>query len=234
MTRLPAIAGMSAALTLGAALLPSCLLGYEAGLHLELGLVGLMAEGDSADGARFSAMEGELHLTGLRVVGCDGAASAFWDLGPPRAFAHHPIAYGTLPAGVWPLARTSYALGSIPMRSGRYCAMTITVTPTDRDDSALRTDETLWLEGQAVASARAFTWQARGPGNLERTLPLLDAEGNEAPLRIDADHRAAYVELRIDWTAMLSASDLVDRDPEALALDLVVRMRHAMSAHAMP
>lgn len=232
------IGAIAAIVILAPAALPACLLGYAPGAYVDVVLRAAPRSTTSAEGARITAMQGEIHLGAVSLLPCEGPApmAHVFSFGPSVARAHGGTALGTLLPGVWPIAPEAVPIGRIPVAGGAYCALSVTIVPTERSEGALDPDETLWLTGRAERGDASSSWRARGPGNLEVTLPLSDPDGAERALSIDAARRTGMVEIGIDWASMIESTPLLDREPSALALDLVARMRHAITAraHGMP
>lgn len=232
--RVPLIA---AALTLGSAMLPACLLGYEPGVSVELTLDGEHASGESADGARFEGVEGALSLTAIELVPCGPSALRIApivreSLGVQRARAHHLTGDGAIHPGAVDL--DGDALGVVSPGPGRYCALRVEMEPAPSAGGGLAENESLALSGRATIDGGIVEWSARGPGNLGADVPLADERGEPTAVVLDESSRLAHVVLAIDWSTVLGDVALVDRDPEDLALDIVSRLRGALHARTAP
>ncbi len=243
---------VAAAISLGAAMLPACLLDYRPGVSMELSLAGARASGVSHDGARFDGLSGSVHWASLELVDCENVTtaarsplrhaspslpralalqSALRALGPARARAHGGSTATGLAPGAVELGADPIVLGAVSPGPNSYCALTVRIEPADEVEGGLRIGQSLSLTGRATRDGSAFDWVAVGPGNLDVEVPITDAAGQPVRVVLDAADRSATLELSVDWSAVLSGVDVVDRDPADLALDLVVGLRDALQAH---
>lgn len=192
--------------------------------------------------------EGWLHVAEASLDPCHGAtdeasragasraggalragASRMW--GPSVAAAHHGSDDGgalghahVLPVHDGALTR----MGELRPPPGRYCALRLAVSPATEAAEGFVEAMRRWTvraEGE-YGEARL---SARGYGARELLVPLVDQNGSEAELRLDATAETHTVMLEIDLGRALP-EQTGGHDAEDLGADLLAQLQTALTA----
>lgn len=202
------------------AAMPSCA-AYVPGTAVTLAVRGELDGALDVHGREVRIERAYLHVDRAELVPCEPRASLVQLR--PRALADHGVVDGALDAGRFAqLHDGGERLGALSPGPGRYCALRVTLRPTEPSTSGVARGGygpgyTIALEGEWQNGTERGPARALSAGNAVFEVAI------QPPLEISGDAREASIELVFDLAAAFAEIDAAG-DPYDVGLDLVARL----------